>query len=178
MNLKPQDVLVLLKLVVVGSQEWTYNRLAIELEMSPSEVHSAVKRALGASLAIQKSDRIIPNTRNLEEFLVHGIRYVFVPERGQMTRGIHTAHAGPPLNTSFVPDQEPPPVWPDPDGGDRGMEFSPIYKSAPNAARRDSMLYELLVLVDAIRGGRAREREMAARELRKRLEHYGESSES
>jgi hypothetical protein len=37
------------------------------------------------------------------------------------------------------------------------------------AALRDDKLYELLALVDAIRDGRAREREIAARELKKRL---------
>jgi hypothetical protein len=34
----------------------------------------------------------------------------------------------------------------------------------------DFRLYELLALVDAIRDGRARERELAGRELAKRLE--------
>ncbi|MBE0511391.1 MAG: nucleotidyltransferase domain-containing protein [Gammaproteobacteria bacterium] len=169
MNLKPQDILVLLKLVALGRQDWAYNRLAVELGMSSSEVHSAVKRALSASLALQKEDRIVPNIRNLEEFLVHGLRYVFVPERGQMSRGMLTAHAGPPLDGSFVPDSEPPPVWPSAEGEDRGIAFSPLYKSAPEAARRDPLLYELLVLVDAIRGGRARERDIAKKELKKRL---------
>lgn len=178
MILKPQDVLVLLKLVALGDQEWTYNRLAIELGMSPSEVHSAVKRALSAGLAMQKEGEINPNIRNLEEFLVHGLRYVFVPERGQMSRGMLTAHAGPPLAMHFVSDSEPPPVWPSANGEHRGLEFSPLYKSAPEAARRDPLLYELLVLVDAIRGGRARERAMAIRELSKRLERYGESAKS
>jgi hypothetical protein len=178
MILKPQDVLVLLKLVALGGHQWTYNRLALELGMSPSEVHSAIKRALSASLALQKEGGIVPNIRNLEEFLVHGLRYVFVPERGQMSRGVLTAHAGPPLAKHFVSDAEPPPVWPSAKGEDRGIEFSPLYKSAPEAAQRDPLLYELLVLVDAIRGGRAREREMAIRELTKRLEQYGESTKS
>lgn len=178
MILKPQDVLVLLKLVALGDQEWTYNRLAIELGMSPSEVHSAVKRALSAGLALQKEGETIPNIRNLEEFLVHGVRYVFVPERGQMSRGMLTAHAGPPLAKHFVSDSEPPPVWPSAQGEDRGIEFSPLYKSAPEAARRDPLLYELLVLVDALRGGRARERAMAIKALGKRLERHGESAKS
>ncbi len=176
MVLKPQDMLVLLKLVALAGREWAYNRLAIELGMSPSEVHSAIKRALSAGLALQKEGEIIPNIRNLEEFLVHGVRYVFVPERGQMSRGMLTAHAGPPLAKHFVSDSEPPPVWPSAQGEDRGIEFSPLYKSAPEAARDDPLLYELLVLVDAIRGGRAREREIAVREIRKRLERYGASA--
>ena len=170
MNLKPQDILVLLKLVAINSEEWVYNQVAIELGMSPSEVHAAIKRALLAGLAVKKGNGIQPNHRNLAEFLVHGIRYVFVPEIGQMSRGIRTAHAGPPLDKLIVPDQEPPPVWPHPDGEDRGLGFSPLYKSAPEAAMRDLALYELLVLVDAIRGGRARERELAIKELNKRLD--------
>jgi len=32
----------------------------------------------------------VPYIRNLNEFLVSGLKYVFVPERGGMTRGIPT----------------------------------------------------------------------------------------
>lgn len=169
MNLKPQDILVLLKLVAIDSEEWAYNQIAIDLGMSPSEVHGAIKRTISAGLAIKNDKGIQPNYRNLAEFLIHGIRYVFVPEFGQISRGIKTAHAGPPLDKVIVPDQEPPPVWPHPDGEDRGLGFSPLYKSAPEAALRDPVLYELLVLVDAIRGGKAREREVAMQELNKKL---------
>ena len=55
----------------------------------------------------------------------------------------------------------------------RGASFSPLYKLAPGAAERDSKLYELLALVDGIRGGRAREREIAIKELKQRLGDYG-----
>jgi hypothetical protein len=47
--------------------------------------------------------------------------------------------------------------------------FAPLYKSAPMAALRDPVLYEFLALADAIRDGRARERNLAERELVKRL---------
>ncbi len=60
-------------------------------------------------------------------------------------------------------------AWPDPDGDVRGEELRPLYRSIPYAARRDPALYELLALVDALRGGRARERMLAADELRSRL---------
>ncbi len=169
MNLKPQDVLVLLKLVVLGNKPWTFSDLSNVLEMSSSEVHAAVGRALVARLAIKTGDSIRPNARNLEEFLLHGIQYVFVPDRGGLGRGMPTAYAAPPLNSRFVMDKEPPPVWPDPKGKVRGESFSPIYKSAPRAAQKDPKLYELLALVDALRGGRAREREVAKKELRKFL---------
>jgi hypothetical protein len=61
------------------------------------------------------------------------------------------------------------PVWPDPEGEVRGEELRPLYRSVPEAARRDPALYELLALVDAIRAGRARERTIAIEELKRRL---------
>ena len=172
MVLKPQDVLVVLKLIALGQRSWSYAWLAVQLGMSPSQLHSAVKRALAAQLAVRKGDDIVPNIRNLEEFLVHGLKYVFVPERGELTRGIPTGHAAPPLDKHFAPSGEPPPVWPEAQGNVRGVAFWPLYSLPPGAARADLQLYELLVLVDAIRGGRARERELAIKELIKRLERY------
>lgn len=170
--LKPQDVLVMLKLVALGQRPWSYARLAVDLGMSPSQLHSAVRRALAAQLAVKKENTITPHIRNLEEFLVHGLRYVFVPQLGQPTRGMPTSHAAPPLAAHFAGSAELPPVWPDPEGTARGVAFSPLYKLAPQAARADPALYELLVLVDAIRGGRARERNLAIKELSKRLAQY------
>ncbi len=173
MLLKPQDVLFLLKLVALKGSRWSYNGFALELGMSPSEIHAGAKRALSARLANKEGGNIVPNSRNLEEFLLHGIQYVFVPERGELTRGMPTGYGAPPLVGEFVATNDLPPVWPDPEGEVRGEAFAPLYKSVPFAARRDSMLYELLVLVDAIRGGRTRERDVAGKQLRMRLEHYG-----
>lgn len=174
MSLKPQDILVVLKLVAMGPQPrpWSYASLAVELGMSPSQLHSAIRRALAAQLAVREGERTAPHIRNLEEFLVHGLKYAFIPEKGELTRGIPTAHAAPPLNKLFASTGEPPPVWPDPEGKARGMAFSPLYKLAPRAALADPRLYELLAIVDAIRGGRAREREAGIRELRQRLKQY------
>lgn len=170
--LKPQDVIVALKLLCVGERSWTYAELAVELGLSASQLHSAIQRALSSQLVINLGERIVPNTRNLREFLVHGLKYVFVPERGEMTRGIPTGYAAPALEHFFNADGEPPPVWPDPQGNVRGVAFPPLYKIAPHASARDPKLYDLLALVDAIRGGRAREREIATRELDKQLETY------
>ncbi|MDT8445205.1 MAG: hypothetical protein RQ722_12995, partial [Desulfuromonadales bacterium] len=61
------------------------------------------------------------------------------------------------------------PVWPHPEGEVRGYEFSPLYKSVPDAALMDKELYAILALLDAIRDGRARERELAIKELKSRL---------
>lgn len=170
MILKPQDVVILLKLVSSGPQPWTYQRLAVELSISQSEAHAGVRRAVAAHLM---SDATTTDGRPilaaLKEFLIHGVRYAYPPVRGEMTRGMPTGYAAPPLNKVIVQPNEPPPVWPYADGTVRGYSFAPLFPSVPVAASRDPVLYELLALVDAIRDGRARERSLAAKELAARL---------
>lgn len=80
-----------------------------------------------------------------------------------------TSYAAPPLNKEIVQSSEYPPVWPYAKGTVRGYEFSPLHKSVPLAAEKDGELYELLALVDAIRGGRAREASIAIKQLKDRL---------
>jgi len=187
MDLSPQDVVVGLKLLTAGYKHWTYAQLGQELGLSPSQVFRSVERAEAVrlldpnlrsvppppSLEARSQDRPVlpwPNRANLKEFLIHGVKYAFPAYRGGIVRGIPTAHAAPPLNQQFAGSSDPPPVWPDADGKVRGLEFSPLYKNVPAAARRDQKLYELLALVDAIRDGRAREREIAVRELTARID--------
>jgi len=186
MNLSPQDVVVVLKLMAAGPKSWTYAQLGEELALSPSQVFRSVKRAEAVRLLEPgflspppsppdwpSQDRpVLPsrtNRANLTEFLIHGVKYAFPVHRGGIVRGIPTAHAAPPLKQQIAESFDPPPVWPDANGSVRGVEFSPLYKNVPAAARRDTNLYELLALVDAIRDGRAREREIAIRELTTRI---------
>lgn len=89
-----------------------------------------------------------------------------------MVRGLPTLYGASPISEKLVPSAETLPVWPDPEGEVLGSSFLPLYKSAPKAARRDPSLYELLVIVDAIRGGNARERNMGVEELQRRLANY------
>ena len=170
MILKPQDVVILLKLVALGRQPWTYQRLAVELSISQSEVHAGVRRSVAARLMSDTSAASgRPILAALKEFLNHGVRYAYPPEHGGLTRGMPTAYAAPPLNKVIVQPDEPPPVWPYAEGTVRGHAFAPLYPSVPVAAARDPKLYELLALVDALRDGRARERDLAAAELEARL---------
>jgi hypothetical protein len=167
MILKPQDIVVLLKLVALREHPWSYASLANDLFMSTSEVHAGIKRAVAAHLMDTTAKHVLKQA--LEEFIIHGVKYAYPPDRGGLTRGIPTGYAAAPLKAMISQPSEPPPVWPDPEGDTRGNEFSPLYKSVPKAARKDMKLYELLALIDAIRDGRAREREIAIRELKVRL---------
>jgi hypothetical protein len=100
--LKPQDIVVLLKLLTVGNKRPTYAQLAVDLYMSPSEVHASIRRARTSRLihGPELGDRV--NVKALEEFLVHGIRYAFPPEKGGMTRGMPTASAAEPLSRNMT----------------------------------------------------------------------------
>jgi hypothetical protein len=187
--LKPQDVVVLLKLAL-QNQSSTLSALGAQLGISASEVHGAMNRASSATLL--DLDQRRPRVRNLLEFLEHGIRYVFVSRRGEITRGVPTAFSAPPLsdrlwrplpefdniltraaaNAAGVPQVTAPAVplvWPHPEGEVRGEGFEPLYPSVVDAARKDVKLYECLALVDAVRVGGAREKKLAIDLLTERL---------
>lgn len=167
-NLKPQDVVVLLKLLLYGDSRPSYAQIAKDLYLSPSEVHAAVQRARQAKL-LQGAEPGALNKSALQEFLIHGVKYAFPPERGELTRGLPTAHAAEPLKSQIKIGNDPPPVWPSADGKVRGYSFAPLYKTVPQAALRDPVLYQMLALLDAIRDGRSRERHLAEEELKSRL---------
>lgn len=164
--LRPQDIMVLLKLAL-RRDEWTYPHLAHELGMSASEVHAAVARASDAKLFSHELRR--PLLDNLEEFLLHGVRYSFAPEIGGITRGVPTAGSHPVFLEEFPFSPEENYVWPYAEGLQRGMSLSPLYKSAPRAAADDPLLYTALALVDALRLGRKREMDFAQRRLKRLL---------
>lgn len=172
MNLKPQDILVLLKLLAQGDMNWVYSRLATQLSMSSSEIHAAMKRAYHAGLMMDKGDTIMPDPKNLEEFIVYGVKYAFAAERGDVCYGMPTSYAAKPLCDRVVYDGSNAPVWPDENSKTQGIAFRPLYPSVPDAARLDPSLYELLALVDAIRGGRTRERTQAIKEIKLRFTRY------
>ncbi len=167
--LKPQDLMVLLKLLALGRKEATYVELAQALGMSSSEVHASIGRGRSARLIDVEDERPVVVRAALREFLLHGAKYAFPATLGSMTRGIPTGYAAPPLFTRVSQPKEPPPVWPDPAGHQRGVAFHPLYPTAPLAAREDPLLYELLALFDALRGGAARERQLAGQLLSERL---------
>jgi hypothetical protein len=168
-NLKPQDVVVALKLCAYQGPRPPISVIGSDLSLSPSEVHGAIRRLRSSHLLHGSNLNDRPNISGLEEFLVHGLKYAFPAEHGQVTRGIPTSYAAEPLKNEVALSDDLPPVWPWPEGHTRGVALEPLYKRVPRAALRDAQLYQLLALVDAIRDGRARERKIAERDLVQRL---------
>lgn len=163
--LKPQDILVLLKLATDASS-WTFDSLAHELELSASAVHRSLDRAEVAGLYDSRRREI--KVAALIEFLSHGLQYAFPATWSGEARGLPTAWGAPPLSEQLISAGSPP-VWPDAKGKARGIALKPLHPAVPGAAQRDKRLWELLALADAIRIGNARERNLAVRELKKRL---------
>src|SRR6267154_2370898 len=176
MNLKPQDVVVALKLCAYHDARPAMSIIANDLSLSPSEVHAAIGRLRASRLLHGPKLKDRPNISALEEFLVHGLKYAFPAEHGEVTRGIPTSYAAEPLKSEVSISNDLPPVWPWHEGNTRGVALEPLYKNVPRAALRDPALYQLLALVDAIRDGRARERNLAERDLVHRLKSiHGQS---
>lgn len=168
--LKPQDIMIILKLCSVNNSSWTQASLAQDLSMSPSEINAGLKRAEQSNLVRKlESGKYKTVKRNLEEFLIHGIKYCFPPVKGEPTRGQVTAYAGPVLQEVMQQGSDLAPVWPDPEGQVRGYAFEPLYPSAIHAIKKDEKLYRLLSLVDALREGRAREAKVAQKHLKEEL---------
>ena len=103
----------------------------------------------------------------LMEFLQFGIAYVFPQKPGPVTRGVATAHSAPPLCYEIESNEVY--VWPSATGKVRGQSIIPLYPSVVDAAMNDEILYEFLALVDAVRVGKAREKNLAIKELKKRI---------
>jgi len=184
--LKPQDIVILLKIFSMitlpknkAGELLSQNQLAVLLCMSVSEVNAGIKRLVVSGLLAPvlrehlKHDRVIflPVKAACEECLISAVKYFFPVRLGEPTRGIATSYAAPILEKYIVQGNSPVPVWPYYEGDKRGIALEPLYRSVPLSLARypDQLFYELLVLVDAIRSGRARERNLAIKLLKEKL---------
>jgi hypothetical protein len=171
--IKPQDIVVAIKLHLMQRSEPkeipTFSFLSNHLRISASEVHASVKRGMKAGLLIRRSEGVsIPRAspQALEEFFIHGLKYVWPASNGVIGRGFATATSLPAVaNRLGVPLPEAPSVWKHPDGDIRGETVSPLYGRAVDACLHDSELYEWLALLDVIRLRRGRELDLARRAI-------------
>lgn len=170
--MKEQDLVILLKKLTPKGRELSVRKLAEELGMSASSVSESLERSKQAQLIDRNKKRV--NLLALQEFLIHGLAYVFPAQAGRVGRGVPTYVSASPLKEQLAANADAY-VWHDVHGTARGQQIEPLYPSVPEAVQRDEELYELLVIVDALRMGRAREKEIAVNELNKRFERYAEN---
>ncbi|STX50974.1 Uncharacterised protein [Legionella busanensis] len=175
--IKPQDCLILLKLLANPQKNWTQRCLAGELCISLSEINAGLKRLEEAglirkdNLSLLNSTQFIPILPAAEEFLITAVKYLFPAKLGSFIQGMPTAVAAPIFEGKIALGNDPIPVWPDVYGNKKGVALEPIHPSVTKSLHKapDEKFYELLVLVDAIRAGRARERNIAKELLLERI---------
>ena len=166
--MRPQDIVVLLKIIAFRHDDWQYRDLAISLKISLSEVSEALNRCKIAGLIDSKKRKI--NINSLKEFLFFGLKYVFPAEPGAIVKGIPTAHSASPIKEHISSGSDVY-VWSSAKGTQRGQAIEPLFKSIPQIVQADKLFYELLVIADTIRVGKVREINIAKEELEKRLKH-------
>lgn len=164
-GMRPQDVVILLKIAAKGDKDWLMKDISAELFISASEVSEALNRNVYAGLIAADKRRIMK--MSFLDFLRYGLKYVFPQRLGSMTRGIPTAHAAAPLNKIIQSDK--PYILPHPEGEVNGLAVMPLIASLPEACLQDAAFYELVALTDALRIGNVREQLLAYEELKNRL---------
>lgn len=172
--LKSQDVVLLLKLLAKPDHlQWPQAKLAMHLCVSVSVINAGLKRLLEVDLIqLGHPGKLYqPALRCCEEFLIYGVKYMFPAKLGEITSGIETSYAAPVLKKQILSGNDPIPVWAYAAGKQRGMLLEPLYPSVPKsiALFPDPEFYDLLCLVDAMRQGRVRERNLALKILKERI---------
>lgn len=161
-GMRPHDIAVLLKIATKRKQKWFMKDLANELFISASEISESLNRSAIAGLVSPNKKSL--NTKELIEFLEHGIAYVFPVRPGAKVKGFSTACTAPPLShkiksISFY-------VWPDRKGDNRGESVKPLYPKLPKACLKDPQFYELATICDTLRMGNTKYKDLALRELK------------
>lgn len=188
--MKSQDILLLLKLHTLSEQlliagrenqpavleqqtertvinnPYSVRSLSAYTGIGKSEITNILNRCYFNGLARPAKDNTPPavNTKALFEFLAYGIRYVFPAKPGELSRGITTTLTSP-IFDGELRSVEQTPVWPYAKGDAMGSAIEPIFRTAPIAALQDKLLHQLLALIDSIRVGLPRERNLAIQKL-------------
>lgn len=164
--LRPQDLVVLLKVLMEEGKSWNQISLAHSLFISQSEISASLKRLAYARLLHQKGKEV--SKQAFVDLIQYGVPYIFPQQPGAEVRGIPTAHSAEPLSHLIVGGSDVY-VWPYAKGRLRGQSILPLYPGVIQAVHLDSTLYEYLALMDAVRVGRARERNLALEILHQRI---------
>mgnify|MGYP003691480993 CR=1 FL=1 len=163
-GMRPQDIVILLKIVAQGGERVRLTPMANSLHISLSEVSEGLHRCKFAKLVDERKK--VVDKAALFEFLVHGIKYVFPLEAGRLVYGIKTAHSTDSLQNLFPDNQEDVFVWEMKGGTVKGQALTPLHKNVALAAKDDPKLYELLALVEVIRLNIEGEKEIAVGKLK------------
>jgi hypothetical protein len=156
---KDSDIYVLGGLLA-HREKWSYRSLADRLCVPHPVVQRALARAEDAGL--YSGERREVHVPHFEEVALHALRFVAPAQLGALAPGIPAAWAAEPMAGAIHSSgEEPPPVWPHARGRVRGQTIEPLHLAAPEAVEGWPELGEILALLDSLRAGDARVRQVA-----------------
>jgi DNA-binding transcriptional MocR family regulator len=169
MVLRQTDLYVLTGALANQGEALSLRGLAEKLFVDHTVVSRALKRSEEAGLYQPATRRVNPG--NFAELMIHAARFIAPAPLGGMTRGFNAAWAAAPISALIRRSgSEPPPVWPSALGVDRGQSLEPLHPGAVGASA-DPKLGNLLAIIDCLRSGDARVRNVAASALEDQLAH-------
>lgn len=166
-GMRPQDIVVLLKIVLMEKRDWQFQDIARTLYISPAEVSESLHRSSRAGLVNHERRKV--HQMSFFEFLQYGMPFVFPQSPGPMSKGMATGHSHRYFSNSIIYNELY--VWPEAGGKDYGQAIEPFYPNKVKAAKQDDNLYEALAMLDVIRTGRTREKKIAIDYLNRLLLH-------
>src|SRR5690606_37733944 len=119
--MRPQDIVILLKLLSLNDKPWQYRDLSSDLIIPLSEISASLKRSEKAGLYHFEGRHV--HRLALMEFIQYGLKYVFPVSPGAVVTGLGTAHAHPYYQKFFKAEIQY--VWQDEEGGIRGLMIEP-----------------------------------------------------
>jgi hypothetical protein len=166
--LSSTDIYIVAGVISSDRGSWTLRGLAATLHVEHTLVHRALKRAEIAGLYTTNTRRV--HLANFEELMIHAARFIAPGRLGELVPGVPAAWAAEPISEFIHQAQsELPPVWPYALGALRGQALEPLHPAAVQASQDVPELARLLSIIDSLRAGDVRVREVAATALRDTL---------
>ena len=165
-GVKPQDILLLSKLITLGEEQMRQIDLAIELDISQAEVANSLERLKRAGLIDDTKKRV--NRLAAIEFFKHAIKFLFPIEYEAPSRGILIGPSAEFVKKAAKGKSDMIYIVEDVNGKDMGLAIKPIYHSVAKVIRENDLMYRLLCSIDILRGlGGVRHKQVAESELTK-----------
>lgn len=147
-QIKPQDVVILGKLI--SGPVWsTQKEIGESLKLSQAEVSHAIQ-TLGHIGLINLTTKKI-NKLAVTEFLTHALKYLYPVQKSGVGRGVLIG----PSSSTFkekVQTDEFNYIWPDPNGGSKGIIVIPLIPELASSALKNEQLFMFLNVVEIFRG--------------------------
>jgi hypothetical protein len=103
-SMRPQDVVVLIKVLLEKDSDWTQVSLARSLFISQSEISESLSRSRYARLLYDKGRKVA--RQPFMDLLEYGIPFIFPQHPGNVVRGIPTSHSASPIKEEIISEQQ------------------------------------------------------------------------